>query len=78
MSDWLDGWDGWLSYTAVTPRASLKSDANKNDFFCPCLSVTMTFCRIDINLENNSTSFLGGVMWNTQEIELGKVEWTES
>ena len=25
-----DGWDGWmgLSYTAVTPRASLMSDAN--------------------------------------------------
>ena len=29
--DWMDGigLDGWLSYTAVTPRASLKSDANK-------------------------------------------------
>ena len=27
----MDGWDGWLSYTAVTPRASLKSDANKID-----------------------------------------------
>ena len=26
--DWI-GLDGWLSYTAVTPRASLKSDANK-------------------------------------------------
>ena len=25
----MDGMDGWLSYTAVTPRASLKSDANK-------------------------------------------------
>ena len=25
--DWI-GLDGWLSYTAVTPRASLKSDAN--------------------------------------------------
>ena len=25
----LDWMDGWLSYTAVTPRASLKSDANK-------------------------------------------------
>ena len=25
----MDGWDGWLSYTAVIPRASLKSDANK-------------------------------------------------
>ena len=24
-----DGWMGWLSFTAVTPRASLKSDANK-------------------------------------------------
>ena len=24
----MDGMDGWLSYTAVTPRASLKSDAN--------------------------------------------------
>ena len=54
------------------------AQVNKNDFICPCLSVTMTFCRIDINLENNSTSFLGGVMWNTQEIELGKVDWTES
>ena len=30
MSDGMDGMDGigWLSYTAVTPRASLKSDAN--------------------------------------------------
>ena len=26
----LDWMDGWLSYTAVTPRASLQSDANKN------------------------------------------------
>ena len=28
----MDGMDGigWLSYTAVTPRASLKSDANNN------------------------------------------------
>ena len=26
--DGLDWMDGWLSYTAVTPRASLKSDAN--------------------------------------------------
>ena len=25
---WMDGWMGWLSYTAVTPRASLQSDAN--------------------------------------------------
>ena len=25
--DWI-GLDGWLSYTALTPRASLKSDAN--------------------------------------------------
>ena len=23
----MDGMDGWLSYTAVTPRASLQSDA---------------------------------------------------
>ena len=29
MSDGWDGLDGWLSYTAVAPRASLKSDANK-------------------------------------------------
>ena len=29
MSDGWDGWDGMgLSYTAVTPRASLQSDAN--------------------------------------------------
>ena len=30
-TDWI-GWIGldWLSYTAVTPRASLKSDANNN------------------------------------------------
>ena len=28
MSDGMDGLDG-LSYTTVTPRASLKSDANK-------------------------------------------------
>ena len=28
--DWI-GLDGWLSYTAVTPRASLKSDANNLD-----------------------------------------------
>ena len=28
MSDEWIGLDGWLSYTAVTPRASLKSDAN--------------------------------------------------
>ena len=29
MSDWMDGLDGiGLSYTAVTPRASLQSDAN--------------------------------------------------
>ena len=33
MSDWMDGWDGWLSYTAVTPRASLKSDANNSDVY---------------------------------------------
>ena len=28
----MDGWDGmgWLSYTAVTPRASLQSDAKKD------------------------------------------------
>ena len=26
--DWMDG---WLSYTAVTPRASLQSDANKKE-----------------------------------------------
>ena len=26
--DWMDWMDGWLSYTAVTPRASLQSDAN--------------------------------------------------
>ena len=26
----MDGLD-WLSYTAVTPRASLQSDANNND-----------------------------------------------
>ena len=25
------GLDGWLSYTAVTPRASLQSDANKDE-----------------------------------------------
>ena len=33
--DWMDGldWIGWLSYTAVTPRASLKSDAN-NIHYC--------------------------------------------
>ena len=30
MSDGLDWMDGWLSYTAVTLRASLKSDANKD------------------------------------------------
>ena len=29
--DWM-GLDGWLSYTAVTPRASLQSDANKLQF----------------------------------------------
>ena len=41
--DWI-GLDGWLSYTAVTPRASLKSDANKflvllsdQDYFSPDL-----------------------------------------
>ena len=28
ISGWM-GWD-WLSYTAVTPRASLQSDANNN------------------------------------------------
>ena len=28
----MDGWDG-LSYTAVTPRASLQSDANNNTSF---------------------------------------------
>ena len=30
------GLDGWLSYTAVTPRASLKSDAKKGrkEFLC--------------------------------------------
>ena len=27
--DWMD----WLSYTAVTPRASLQSDANNNDMW---------------------------------------------
>ena len=32
-------WMGWLSYTAVTPRASLLSDANK---VLPTL--TMGFC----------------------------------
>ena len=31
MDGW-DGLDGWLSYTAVTPRASLQSDANKLQF----------------------------------------------
>ena len=31
MSDGMDGLD-WLSYTAVTPRASLQSDANNHGF----------------------------------------------
>ena len=39
--DWI-GLDGWLSYTAVTPRASLKSDANKKiEIFL--LTVTMLY-----------------------------------
>ena len=32
-TDWMDGWD-WLSYTAVTPRASLQSDANNKTAIC--------------------------------------------
>ena len=32
--DWMDGigWMGWLSYTAVTPRASLQSDAKNEKY----------------------------------------------
>ena len=39
------GWDGigWLSYTAVTPRASLQSDANKEpSMFHPTQNVKRT------------------------------------
>ena len=44
----ISGWDwigldgmGWLSYTAVTPRASLQSDANNNHGFRKDVSVVL-------------------------------------
>ena len=37
-TDWI-GWIGWLCYTAVTPRASLQSDANKYQVYTVAYSI---------------------------------------
>ena len=55
--DWI-GLDGWLSYTAVTPRASLKSDANNHyqldNYF---LAALLRFCSL-----SEASLALGGVI----------------
>ena len=59
MSDGMDGMG--LSYTAVTPRASLQSDANNKDLRCQHLRYKMPACCFQFLQQprkiQNSTTF---------------------